>query len=234
MVSSHAQGNLEGVPSFKVQRAVGLHETAAFTLEGIGVTLASLALLQANPLGLWVGLAATAAAVALLFSHLGHPKRVLKAFACWRRSWISRGTLSLTAFLLVGTLALALSHGGSDSWIAGPGAGPPLVKGLVLLASVVVLIYPGALLAQSTAIPFWRGTCFQGSYLLSGLTSGLGWMLYLQSVSPQPGSLSSLSALVGTQCLLLLLLLSCLAGIVGYRGSQGAAGESTRLLLQGS
>lgn len=228
MLTHARQGELDASTAYVVQRAFGLSETLVFTLEGVGVTLMCGAALLHNVAGMVVGLAVTAAAIVLLFGHLGHPTRAWRAFARWQTSWISRGALALTLFMGVGLANLAAQHGGASvpgpSWL-------PLLQTAQIALGAFILIYPGGLLAQSPAIPFWQSAGFFGTQILSGITSGVAWVLVLVAMA---GEQSLLDSLVRTQLALLGLLLCAIVAHVSIATrSRGAARESARQLLQG-
>jgi formate-dependent nitrite reductase membrane component NrfD len=214
-------GELDASPGFRTQRAYGLHEALVFSLEGVGVTLTAGATLLGLTTGVGAGLCATVLAGALLLLHLGHPGRAWRTLAGWRSSWISRGALALATFICLAALALV--------WRP-TGAGAVALGCLQLALAGVIVIYPGLVLGQSPAIPFWRSPFFLLSNVVGGLSSGMAWLLFFVVVDrwSAPGWIWWLQAL-----LLIALAASVVVHLVAARGASGAAGESAGRLLRG-
>ncbi len=86
---------------------------------------------------------------------LGRPSRVFRMMMSARTSWISRGFLGLSAFLIGGLLYLAPMVLSGTPWQAGSTLAE--AGWLLSLAGMVVLIcYMGFVYSSSKAIPFWN------------------------------------------------------------------------------
>lgn len=225
------QGQLNVSVGYKIQNTWGFAEALVFFVEGIGVTIFSFFLLLNRPGGMLLGIAIMVMAVLLLFSHLGHPEKAYKAFTCIRTSWISRGTVVMTAFLILGIVHLGLTH------FAGLQAGAfwnVLIKVVVLFLGLSILAYPGFALAHSPSIPFWNSGLLPVSFILNGLTSGLSWVVVFLAVTGVLSAGSSSINFVWFQTILLgLLLVSTIAYVVVMKSSVAAAKESAQRLMKG-
>ncbi len=225
------QGDLDLSSVFKIQRTFGMGETLVFSLEGMGATIFCSFLLLNLLLGMVLGLAVTIAGVILLFVHLGHPAKAWRAFTCVGTSWISRGTICMTAFLLIAFLHLGLR---SLAGLEAGGVWDVLMKLILLASGLMILIYPGVALAYSPSIPFWNNGFLPISFVLSGMTSGFSWVLLYMALK---GGLSAGSYglyLVWVQTALLgLLFVSVIVYFVVMQNSVAAAKESTQHLMKG-
>lgn len=96
----------------------------------------------------------------------GFKTKIYLLFLRPRKSWLSRGTWILSIFVasaLIYTLLIGRNFWG---WVA-------------MVFSVLMAIYPGFLLAESKAIPFWRTPALPLLFLLSGLCTGLASLLLI-------------------------------------------------------
>lgn len=131
-------------------------------------------------------LAAVSGLAHLVF--LGRPERFWKMWRA-RNSWIARGFIGLTLFMLGGLLYLPpLFHPDApwsgDSWIAGSGYAVS-VAGMVIL-----LLYKGFVYASSKGIPFWTSPILPALYVAYALRGGVATLLLMfawsgNTVSPE-------------------------------------------------
>ncbi len=107
----------------------------------------------------------------ILIADLGKPLRFFRAVFNPRQSWISIGAICDFIFLAFGGLHILpdLTLGGSQPFAFLPfGAGTAL--GVVFqiiagLAALIVVVYPGLVMAKPTAIPFWNTTLIPMHFL---------------------------------------------------------------------
>lgn len=162
---------------------------------GAGTFLASLA--ASNPAGMTVGFALTAVMKGiLLWADLGRPDRVWRVFAQPNKSWIARGSWAFAAFCVFGgisTLAALLSVGGT---------GVMLSSIVAIIASLVLLVYDGFFLNDSTGVAGWRSSVLPFWFATNSSAAGVALTALLGSAST--GFLRLASALFG------------IAGAMGY------------------
>lgn len=124
---------------------------------GLGGSLFLVSLWMGSLLGAWVALGLVALAGVVLFSHLSRPMGFWRAFRRPTSSWISRGAMAMTLFIVFGVLALLPGVGGAlqSAWLQLGGIGQTLVV-LAGVTAALVVLYPGFVLASSPSIPFWQ------------------------------------------------------------------------------
>ena len=183
--SLSTQGRLDFTVSPKLQTIWGFREATVFALEGWGASLFVAFMFLNVAAGMIVGVVLLVLAVVLLLSHLGHPFRAWMAIRNVRRSWVSRGTVTIGGFIGLGALYV----------------GAPLVLGweltgglanavqlVIILAGVFILLYPGLAMAASPAIPFWSTGLLPVLSMANGLASGGVVVLTYLTFEPQLGS----------------------------------------------
>ena len=222
------QGDLDASLGYKLQKTFGFMEAAVFSLEGLGATVFGCFMFVESIGGMLAGLLLTLAGIALLFAHLGHPRKAWRALSCLRTSWISRGTAFVLTFMVCAGLTFLLAALG----LRLPGAFAWALRALVLVSALLVLVYPGFVLAYSPSIPFWNSGLLPAVFALSGVTSGLAVCIGYLAVAPEPASAVGLPILLWVQiALLAVLLASLLAYVVVMHSAGRAAEESVRFLL---
>lgn len=102
----------------------------------------------------------------LLHAGTGFKTKIYLLFLKPGRSWISRGTWIISIFVLSAFGYAWFGMGEVFGWIA-------------LVFSLLMAIYPGFLLAENKAIPFWSTSILPTLFLFSGLSSGLAFLLLL-------------------------------------------------------
>ncbi|MBI5628046.1 MAG: polysulfide reductase NrfD [Candidatus Rokubacteria bacterium] len=106
----------------------------------------------------------------LLF--LGHPERFWRMLRV-QSSWVSRGFLGITLFLLAAVAYLART-------LAGDRAGDPVAQilwGLSLVGASVIMLYKGNVYAVCRAIPFWNSSLLPVLYVAYALRGGTALLL---------------------------------------------------------
>ncbi len=106
-----------------------------------------------------------------LIADLGQPMRFIKAFVSPQHSWISRGTLILTGFIILG-----LVHIGLNMWPFQVLGGQTLVLLKVLAAAfaTATAVYTGILIGVVVARPFWNNAMLPFLFLISATSTGIG------------------------------------------------------------
>lgn len=174
----------------------------------------------------------------ILIADLGQPRRFLNALLNPRTSWISVGAICDFVFLGADGLYLlpSLEVGGVAPF-AGLPLGEATVLGVVLqaiaaLAAFVVIVYPGLVLASTTAIPFWNTTLIPLQFLLYAFASALGLAIVAAALG-QPQSAIPGSWLLGGGLTLVLCLLLLMAHLLNAANARGTALASAVILLRG-
>lgn len=131
-------------------------------------------------------LAAVSGLAHLLF--LGRPERFWKMWRA-RDSWIARGFIGLTLFMVGGLLYLPpLFHPDApwsgDSWIARSG------YAISVAGMVILLLYKGFVYASSKGVPFWTSPILPALYVAYALRGGVATLLLMfawsgNTVSPE-------------------------------------------------
>lgn len=221
------QGRLDFSVGFKLQTRWGPMEAATWTLECAGAMLfAASALAGDLSSGMAAGVVLVAIAIALLLMHLGQPLNAWRAIANLRHSWISRGTLALGGFVVLGGLYVVLRSAG----VAPEAAPAAALRWLLIADAAFILAYPGLVLSASPAIPFWNNGLMPLLSLANGAASGLAlFLLFAPSGAHPAGAAAGAGFLAWT--LVALAALVWLQVIV-TRSRGAAAAESAACLTR--
>ncbi len=183
-----------------VQQRWDVPHATWFTLMGIGGGMFLLARLDglAPRLGLWLGLPvvdlvsllAIAVGGLILIADLGRPLRFIRAVMRPGTSWISRGAIADFVFLVAGGVLIlpGLTLGGvvPFAWLpwapAGGGAAAKTLEVVALASAAVVTFYAGQVLADHTAIPYWRSPAIPVQFVLSSLATSMAIVIVLESL----------------------------------------------------
>ncbi|MBI2999438.1 MAG: polysulfide reductase NrfD [Deltaproteobacteria bacterium] len=115
----------------------------------------------------------------LLF--LGRPERFWRMATHLASSWISRGLVGLTLFLITAPLyLLILLSGAGDSTLA------VLVLALSLLGALWTVIYKGFVWASSKGIPLWNTPLVPALYIAYALRGGIAVLIVLAALGAHP------------------------------------------------
>ncbi len=143
-------------------------------LVGVAAGTWLFALLLGYQVGLVVALGLAALGGLAHLGFLGQPKRFWRMASRVRSSWISRGFVGLSLFLVGAVLYLGLlySHGlGGTPWLPGD---PLAALGYALAAAgmAVMMGYMGFCYTASKAIPFWHSSLHPVIYIAYALRGG--------------------------------------------------------------
>jgi formate-dependent nitrite reductase membrane component NrfD len=115
----------------------------------------------------------------VLMIELGHPLRAWRALCKPFSSWISRGVLCVTLFVLFGVL---YSAPGFDvlSWLAPESDSVRRTIGIIAAVSaLMVMLYPGFVLAASPSIPFWNSSFLPLIFAFHSLMVASGFLFLI-------------------------------------------------------
>lgn len=207
----------------------------AFFSGEIGAGLFFLSLLCGHALGAAVGFVIVAVGkngAHLLY--LGKPLRFWRALAHPQSSWISRGLIAVSVFMVFGLLSLLLQFSAAP-WL---GFGAETLVGravwfIAALSALVIMIYDGFVMAYSPAIALWHTPLVPVLCLSYSLLGGATLLLFLVHLGLGTAAIDAHSlalvelGLIGVNLLLLLAYLA-----VSFH-SRAAAREAVRLLSRG-
>jgi formate-dependent nitrite reductase membrane component NrfD len=234
------------IPS-QLQTRWDVHHATWFTLMGVGggVFLISRLLGLEMRLGLALGVpivdivsfVAIAVGGLILVADLGRPFRVLGALLRPRTSWISRGAIADFIFLVAGAALVlpGLRLGTATPFASLPwdaaanGAVGRTIEVFALVSSAIVIFYAGQVLADHSAIPYWRSPAVPIQFVLSSLAISTATVMVLEAVAREPIGGAELG-LLGVSLVSL-----AVAVLVHLRRDVSAPGkrESLDLLLRG-
>jgi formate-dependent nitrite reductase membrane component NrfD len=111
-------------------------------------------------------------------SHMGVPARAWRAILRPDRSWISRGAISIVFFVGASVLYIVLGRLGLLAWLgmADNAFGQGLlwlVQWVAVVAAMVVMVYHGFAIADSSSIAFWNTGMMPVSSFSYSLLGGL-------------------------------------------------------------
>ena len=113
----------------------------------------------------------------LLFTDLGLPGASFRAISRPHKAWISRGSIILTVFILLGVIYLG-------SWIwpfQGLSESPSFHRVLNILYGIfgaLTVIYTGFLFDTTRSIPFWSTPILPLLFLVSGVSTGVFALIF--------------------------------------------------------
>jgi polysulfide reductase chain C len=231
----------------KVQNVWGNQHATWFTFMGIGGALFINRMLLGVELGrFWnmtwadiLSLALIGVGGLILIADLGKPLRLLRAVLNPRTSWISVGAICDFVFMgFAGLWTLAdLEIPGVLSLTGLPWHGNSVLglafQVIAALVAVVVIAYPGLVLASSPSIPFWNSTLIPIQFLVNGFASAFAFGLVYAAVGQvEAGTLSTWLAI--TAALLAASLLLQVAHLLNGQYSHIAGKVAVERLVTGN
>lgn len=222
------QGELSFRPGLKLQTRWGAMEAGMFTLECAGAGLAVAALLASMRLGrefpdlsmgVALGVLLVVLAMALVLTHLGHPERSWRTMRNWRTSWLSRGSIVVSAFVVLGLVQLALPALGM------PAAAMPIAW-LLMAAGLFVTLYPGLVMSASPAIAFWSSGLLPVVSACNALASGTTLLIVVAAFETERFPVRQVSMVAFWMIVALALLLLIYVSVMQRRGGTARASAS--------
>ncbi len=177
-----------------------------------------------------LGLVALGAVV--LMVELGRPLRAWRALCKPFSSWISRGVIFVTLFIVFGALYSAPAFD-SLSWLAPGSDTTRRTIGVVAgISALFVTLYPGFVLAASPSIPFWNSPLLPVLFSFHSLMVASGLIFLIAPLGLESADLRSISFLGG-----ILIVVNFVLGAMYLATSKGsglASKEAVRRLNEGS
>lgn len=168
----------------------------------------------------------------VLMIELGHPLRAWRALCKPFSSWISRGVFCVTLFVFFGML---YSAPGFDalSWLAPDNDTLRRTIGVIAaISALMVMLYPGFVLAASPSIPFWNSSFLPLIFACHSLMVASGLLFLIAPLGLDSGRLQGISSL-GVILIVVNLILGAMH-LANSKGSGLAAKEAVRRLNAGS
>ncbi len=100
--------------------------------------------------------------------YLGKPQRFWRIVSRPQSSWLARGFIFVTLFIVFGAIQLILSF-----WLPGT-AGEIAFKVLAGITALAIAIYTGFVLNTVKAVPFWNSSLLPLLFVLCGILGGFG------------------------------------------------------------
>ena len=123
-------------------------------------------------IGIGIAFPSVAIGALFLFIGLGSPLKAIYAWKCPGTSWIARGVLFITAFMVVAAL-----HLGLWIWPSTILQGAVGLRSFISILGIILgfsaMLYTGFLLSAARPIAFWSTGILPAIFLVSALTSGL-------------------------------------------------------------
>ena len=156
----------------------------------------------------------------LLFEQ-GSPARAWRAISRPGSSWLSRGVLFVTLFILASFLSLAPTFfalpwdGAIPGWIAA-------------LCALMIVLYPGFFLAKNRSIPFWNSAWLPATFVAYAALSACAMVLVGAAFLPKLPGLGLFRILAAS----LIAVNAVMVGgyLLSMQRAGGAAQEAVRLL----
>ncbi|MEO6162818.1 MAG: NrfD/PsrC family molybdoenzyme membrane anchor subunit [Candidatus Binatia bacterium] len=215
--------------AFKQQQVWGVAHALEFFLLGGGAGLYLFSTWFARfSLGQVIAVGLVFAAGVSLMIDLGKPGRLWRSFANFKKSWISRGALSVFVFLAAAVLAMGSRQLGVATSDANFALSCEIAASIF---AIIAMLYPGFVLSSYASIPAWNSPMIPLLFLIYSWTTGWAFfgLVLLAAGSEKLGLFLGLGiSLIALTILSLVIHLGALS-----RGSL-AVRESFRELTRGS
>jgi formate-dependent nitrite reductase membrane component NrfD len=127
---------------------------------------------RTSTVGLWIAFPALLIGTAFLVADLGTPRRAFLAAMKPGTSWISRGTIIISIFMLLSFLHLVLDRFTTVDRSAGGSALLDVISVVATVFAVGTMAYTGILLGASKGVPFWQTGVVPVVFVISALVTG--------------------------------------------------------------
>jgi len=131
---------------------------------------------RVSKIGVFLGFPCVAAGCAFLLLDLGSPKNFWRAFMRPGTSWMARGTIIISIFMLMAVIHSVFLI------FSEPGGTPLAVSILGTVFALATVIYTGILLGASRPIAFWSTAVLPALFLVSALSTGVMAVAFVGSM----------------------------------------------------
>lgn len=189
----------------------------AFFLGGLGGGLYLVSLYLDFRVGLVAGFLIVAMGkTGTHLAYLGRPLRFWRAFLRPQNSWLSRGVIALSLFLVFAVLQLAPSLP-QLSWLPWTSHNLAL-QILVTIGAVSLITYTGFVLGVVNAIPFWNTALMPILFIVYSLLGGSGLVLGIVSAGGGATDLALVESMVRWLLVITALILGSYLWVSYYSG----------------
>jgi formate-dependent nitrite reductase membrane component NrfD len=122
--------------------------------------------------GLWIALPALLIGTIFLIADLGTPGKAVLAAMKPKTSWIARGTIIISCFMVFSFLHLVLYRFTNVSESDGGKSVMNVIAVAGIIFAIGTMAYTGILLGASKGIPFWRSGVVPVVFVISALVTG--------------------------------------------------------------
>ncbi len=133
-------------------------------------------------IGVSLGFPCVMIGCAFLVADLGSPLNFWRAAMCPGTSWIARGTIIISLFMLVDAIHIATGVWPSQRLADSPGA-HQFISILGILLAFGTMAYTGILLAASRPIAFWSTALLPMLFIVSALSTGIMAVILIASLA---------------------------------------------------
>ena len=133
-------------------------------------------------IGVCLGFPCVAVGCIFLLADLGSPTKFWRAAMRPNTSWIARGTIIITVFMILGFIHLVFGVWPSRGFTESTGA-RHLISVLGIIFAFGTMIYTGILLAASRPIAFWSTALLPLLFLVSALSTGIMAVVVIASLA---------------------------------------------------
>jgi len=155
------------------------------------------------------------------FAHLGQPSKFWRLALNAKTSWLTRGFIFLTLFIVFGALQLAFTY-----WLPGTAA-EITFKVLAGIMAFLVATYAGFVMNYVNGIPLWNSALLPLLFIVSGLLGGLAVIVAISLFGSGVDLMTSVGSLP-----LLLIINSLLIAIYLWSGTyMGPTGKRSVIEL---
>lgn len=223
---------------YRFQRHWNQSMANAFFFGELGAGIFLAAFLYGSVAGMIAGVLITAILKTYFhLSHMGVPERSWRAILRPDRSWISRGAISIVIFTGAAILYIVLGRLGLLGWLgledSAFGQGLLWVmQWVAVVFAMVVMVYHGFAIADSSAISFWNTGMMPVSSFSYSFLSGL---VVTMNLDPQAGAVAvGMMPPIHSAALIALVLTMIILAAMLQAANRGAPGArmSLRLLIR--
>ncbi|MEW6366136.1 MAG: NrfD/PsrC family molybdoenzyme membrane anchor subunit [Acidobacteriota bacterium] len=184
-----------------------------------------------STIGVLLGFPCVLVGCMFLIADLGKPVNFWRAAMRPNTSWIARGTIIITVFMILGAV-----HTGLKIWSPVQSAGAVdshrTVAAFGILFALGTVVYTGILLGASRPIAFWSTATLPLLFLVSALSTGTMAVILVATVAGEPIEL--ISALARADAVLIVLEILVLGFYLQATHRVPESRASARLVLTGS
>ncbi len=168
----------------------------------------------------------------VLLMELGHPLRAWRALLRPTSSWISRGVIFVTLFLVFGVLYIAPAFG-PFSWLPWDAdtLGGRILGAVAGISAFFVTLYPGFVLSASPSIPFWNSPLLPVLFLAQSLMGASSVIILISSLLASSAAVQEINFLTALLVAANFILIAI--HLLVMSGSGLAAKEAVRRLSEG-